>query len=163
MDVLCVHPHTAFCFVLGYNCEWATGDVGLGQEIPMWTAVSLFRIPLAGRPSLTGQAGICRKEETGRLMHLVIPLIRLLQPFKGRREREREPNTIFSQRGTRAQHSWHCHWPPNNPYSILCVPGVWMAAVCETHRTSLPSKGRAANVAGALRAPDLAQPPSPSC
>lgn len=135
-----MHPYIAFCF---FNWEWATRDVGLGQEIPMWKAVALLRIPLAGRPSLTGQAGICRKEETGWLMHLVIPLIRLLQPFQrqGGKERDREPNTIFSQRGTRAQHSWHCHWPPNNPYSILCVLGVWMATVCEPHRPSLPSEG----------------------
>lgn len=59
-------------------------DGGLGQEIPMWKPVALLRIPLAGRPALTGQPGICRKEETGRLMYLVIPLIRLLKPFKGR-------------------------------------------------------------------------------
>eukprot|EP00064_Thunnus_orientalis_P009719 superscaffoldBa00001252_g9745 len=44
--------------------ENAERDVGLGQEIPMGKAVALLRIPLAGRPSLTGQAGICRKEET---------------------------------------------------------------------------------------------------
>lgn len=52
-----------------YNYEWATWDVRLGQEIPVWKAVTLLRIPLAGRPFLTGQAGICRKEETGQLMH----------------------------------------------------------------------------------------------
>lgn len=151
------------CLVLSLLELWLShGDVGLGQEIPMWKAVALLRIPLAGRPALTGQSGICRKEETGQLMHLVIPLIRLLKAFKGmerKRKKEkkgdRERNTIFSQRGTRAQHSWHCHWPPNNPYSILCVLGEWMATVCEAHR-------RTANVAGALRAPDPAKPPSPA-
>lgn len=38
------------------------------------------------------------------------------------RESDGERNAFFfSQGGTRAQHSWHCHWPPNNPYSILCA------------------------------------------
>lgn len=38
-------------------------DVSLGQEIPMWKAAALFRIPLAGRPVLTGQTGICWKKK----------------------------------------------------------------------------------------------------
>lgn len=137
IDILCMHPF--FCF--------ATVNEPLG----MWDGVRKYRcgrqwLALGflwlGGP-LTGQAGICRKEETGWLMHLVIPLIRLLQPFQrqGGKERDREPNTIFSQRGTRAQHSWHCHWAPNNPYSILCALGEWMATVCEPHRPSLPSEG----------------------
>lgn len=37
-------------------------DVSLGQEIPMWKAAALSRIPLAGRPVLTGQTGICWKK-----------------------------------------------------------------------------------------------------
>lgn len=94
---MCTSLH-GFLFFHCCNSEWATGDVGLGQEIPVWKAVALLRIPLAARLFLTGQAGICREEEKGWVMHLVIPLIRLLQPFKGREgesERHREPNTIF--------------------------------------------------------------------
>lgn len=37
-------------------------DVSLGQEIPLGKAAALFRIPLAGRPVLTGQTGICWKK-----------------------------------------------------------------------------------------------------
>lgn len=38
-------------------------DVSLGQEIPTWKAAALLRIPLAGRPVLTGQTGICWKKK----------------------------------------------------------------------------------------------------
>lgn len=38
-------------------------DVSLGQEIPMWKAAALLRIPLAGRPILTGETGICLKKK----------------------------------------------------------------------------------------------------
>lgn len=38
-------------------------DVSLGQEIPLGKAAALFRIPLAGRPVLTGQTGICWKKK----------------------------------------------------------------------------------------------------
>lgn len=81
------------CLVLSLLELWLShGDVGLGQEIPMWKAVALLRIPLAGRPALTGQSGICRKEETGQLMHLVIPLIRQLS--KAWREKEKKRKRV---------------------------------------------------------------------
>jgi len=78
------------------------------------------------------------------------------------RERETKPNTIFSQRGTRAQHSWHCHRPSNNPYSILCVLGEWMAAVCETLTGPVcPAKGEQPTLPAHSEPPDPARPSVP--
>lgn len=110
-DFICASLYSFVFFIA------RTMNVGLGQEIPMWKAVALLRIPLAERLESAG------KQEAGRLMHLVIPLIGLLQLFKGVGGGSEGQTTkyLFSQRGTKAQHSWHCHWPANNPYFILCA------------------------------------------
>lgn len=70
---------------------------------------------------------------------------------------------FFSQGGTRAQHSWHCHWPPNNPYSILCAAAsVNGSSVVRFTGPVCPETGGQPTLPALSEPPDPAKPPSPA-